>query len=365
MSALRWGKGCGRYPSHRWHARASSPVGLIAASALLVLATTRLSPLFVGDLAPDGLYRPPPAPVHVRPVAQIDTGAAVLALAGAAPQHRATAALLSRAAVAGNEGENTGGDSGEWQLWLDLRKGKKINIDGVWMESPDANDAPEVMKVMTELTKTVREKFDNIGLAPPRLPIVQGVLVDSCGITYALNQSEELRLPLFVAIREIDGTRLPGVRSLFVCNAKTKEPVAALAAPPVQFGTAKKPQLSEVRRILPAEDWEDAIREKEESDAQEMEAYMRGVNGEGEYLWPSRRRMRELFGFVDHDEAVPTLPIGFGQLLAKAVPPDALLWARELVKRQREVSGETPSYNLRSDREKAAAAAAAASAAAL
>eukprot|EP00420_Gonyaulax_spinifera_P007540 CAMPEP_0197923608 /NCGR_PEP_ID=MMETSP1439-20131203/94270_1 /TAXON_ID=66791 /ORGANISM="Gonyaulax spinifera, Strain CCMP409" /LENGTH=113 /DNA_ID=CAMNT_0043545995 /DNA_START=24 /DNA_END=365 /DNA_ORIENTATION=- len=97
--------------------------------------------------------------------------------------------------------------------------------------------------------------------------------------------------------------------------------------------------------------------EDEEAEAAAEARYLEGLEDPDKYVPPMRRRLRELLGLPTDDDC---LPVTKGQVLAKTVPPDPLLWARALIQRSKDSGSEVPRYSLKSDREAAASAAAAA-----
>jgi len=239
-------------------------------------------------------------------------------------------------------------------MWLDVRAARLASSLSALGFAPaqEQLEQPNVKRTVLDLVNGLREKFDKIGVPQPKGRVVDAVLVDAPLAGAVIEDVRDLGLSVYTASRDIDGVKLPD-GAFFVCDASTKMPVGALSSAPLRFTAAQRLTALDVWRMVPKEEPSEAeVEAKEEA----MRQYREGLDDESRYVPPPPSRIRELMGFSSEDDC---LPVTQGQVLAKTLPPDPLLWARALMQRRKEVGSGVPAYSLRSDREAAARARAA------
>lgn len=236
-----------------------------------------------------------------------------------------------------------GGSTSEYELWVDFRMQRLQKPQSTWavgcgkvsVSPAGALQSPKVKEGLLNLARTLREKFTKIGVALPKGKLVNGVVVDEKFAQEVLEEVKDLQIPVYTACKEVEGESMQG-NSFFVCKAADGEPVACLAPKQIRLSSTQPHAAEDVYGF--EEEGTKAEREKEEAD--EMDRYREGLKDPDKYVLPPRKRMRELFGLPPE----PRKP-DKNQLMAKTLPPDALLWGRALMDRQR--SGKV-GYNLKS-----------------
>lgn len=260
---------------------------------------------------------------------------------------RGGAATACAAAEGGAEAASSTPDG--VPLWLDVRVSRMAKALGsLGFAKAQSTDArPDVKQSMKELLAGLREKFTNIGMPQPQGKVVDGVLVEEQYLESVIEEVKDLGLPVYTAARNIEGVKLPG-GALFVRDAATQLPVGALEAPPIQYSASQSQRQTaqDVWSIVPKE--EPSPEEVAEQEAI-MKRYKEGLeNNDVEYVPPPMSRIRELMGVATEEDC---LQVEKGQVLAKIIPPNPLLWARAIMQRRKEAGSGVPSYRLRSDSE--------------
>ncbi|CAJ1406398.1 unnamed protein product [Effrenium voratum] len=246
--------------------------------------------------------------------------------------------------MAGPEGTKT------YELWVDFRAQRlkkpqrtlQVSCGKVSLSPADGAasslQAPQVKEGLLQLARGLREKFTKIGVEMPKGKLVNGVIVDKKFAKEVLEDLRDLQTPVYTARKEVDGETMHG-SGFFVCTAADGKPVACLAPKQVRLSSTMPHAEEDVYGL--EEDSSKEDREKQE--AEEMQRYKEGLDDPSKYVLPPRKRMRELFGLPPE----PRKP-NKDRLLAKTLPPDALLWGRALMDRQR--TGPV-GYNLVIDRD--------------
>jgi len=229
-------------------------------------------------------------------------------------------------------------------MWLDLRMSVMAKALGSlgFAQAQQPDQKPDVKATLKELLEGLREKFGNIGMPQPKGKIVDAVLVEERWRASVAEDVEDLGLAVYTASRDIEGVKLPG-GAFFVCDAATEMPVGALEAPPVQFSAAQRFTVQDVWSFVPKEE---PSQEEAETEEEVMRRYKEGLEDDAEYVPPPWSRIRELMG-VPSEEGC--LPVKKGQVLARILPPNPLLWARALMQQRKDAGSRVPTYRIKSD----------------
>merc|ERR1712062_399386 len=123
----------------------------------------------------------------------------------------------------------------------------------------------------------------------------------------------DLGISVYTACRDIDGVKLPG-GAYRVCDATSKEVIGGLQAPPLQLTQTAKLTALDVWQITPKKAKEQPLKISAEAEAAGIASF---------------EKLCELFDVRDDDK--DALPVQPGRTLAKALPPDPLLWARAIM----------------------------------
>eukprot|EP00439_Symbiodinium_sp_Y106_P056292 s4069_g7.t2 len=228
----------------------------------------------------------------------------------------------------------------EYELWVDFRAQRNVKLGE--LAATSLLQPPKVKEDLLNLAKGLQQKFDSIGVELPKGKLISGVMVDKQFVQEALDAVREMQVPVYTASKEVEGERLEG-NAFFVCSAEDGMPIACLAPQQIRL-SSQQPHAAEEVWGFAEESMSKA--EREQIEAEEMKQYEAGLKDPSKYVMPPRKRMRELLGLPAEKKAVSK-----GQLLAKTLPPDALLWGRALMQRFKEKGGSV-SYNLKVDRER-------------
>jgi len=234
----------------------------------------------------------------------------------------------------------------DYELWVDFRARRNAKLGE--LAGTTTLESPKVKEILKDLAKNLAQTFDSIGVELPKGKLISGLIVDKKYVQETMEAVRELQVPVYITSKEIEGERLEG-NAYFVCTADDEMPVACLAPKQVRLSSSQPYTAEEVWGL-----GEDPVSkaEREQQEAEEMRRYEEGLENPDKYVMPPRKRLRELMGFPAEEKKVV-----MGQLLAKTLPPDALLWGRALMQRYKEKGG-TVTYSLKVDRERQEVAAA-------
>lgn len=229
------------------------------------------------------------------------------------------------ALAAAAEGSPDATPSADIQLWLDFRQERTARLKGNFAfatlkVSEDVN--PSIVSAIDDLKSGLQEKLKIIGVTDLGDQVVAAALVDPEKAEAIIQEVKDLGIPVYTACQELEGLKLPG-RASWVCDAATgKEVFGGLQAPPMQLTQTMKLTALDIWKIVPKAT-EDG---SPEAAAQEAEL----------------DRLCELFDVRDDDRGA--LPVQPGKTLAKALPPDPLLWARAIMQQRKESGAGSPAY---------------------
>jgi len=235
-------------------------------------------------------------------------------------------------------------------LWLDVRKGREGIIDGIPVTAnvlgAEANTM--VNETLMELVEGVRPKLKLLGISTPPEQLIDGVLLGEQVTPEGLDSVRALGFDVYVVATNLDGVTLPRGNK-FVCNTE-KVPVGAVSLKE-DFGLradGRRNTVTEVWSFMPNEDKRENT-EEEQAEQDAMDRYKEGLQDDSKYVPPPPKRVRELFS-RSRDDQGDALNVVRGEVLARALPPEPLLWARFLVQRWKETGTMgTVTYKIKSD----------------
>eukprot|EP00438_Fugacium_kawagutii_P027710 Skav222559 [mRNA] locus=scaffold791:75073:86207:+ [translate_table: standard] len=118
-----------------------------------------------------------------------------------------------------------------YELWADFRLQRLSKAPKILQEScgevtvsPETGSvqAPKVREGLQTLAKTLREKFEKIGVELPKGKLVNGVVVDRNFAEEVMEEVKDLQIPVYTACKEVGGETMQG-NSFFVCKATDGE----------------------------------------------------------------------------------------------------------------------------------------------
>lgn len=218
----------------------------------------------------------------------------------------------------------------QFELWLDCRERSSGKGDSFDAFVPQEEGQSPVTELLKHVLVGLKEKLDKIGVTAPGGRHVQGVLVDESTMNQAVEDLKGLPIAVYTATNDVEGIKLP-FGAYFVCDGEMM-PVGTMSLPPdyMAISSAIKPLL-EVRTVVALD----------EVQAAEKEARARNASS------PSAR-LREL---MSDERDIKSQHALKGQLLAKVMPADPIVWARAIMQRAKE-TGRSITYQLKSDRAK-------------
>jgi len=233
------------------------------------------------------------------------------------------------ATAAAAEGSPDATPSTDIPLWLDFRQERTARVSGKvafasLKVSEDVN--PSIVSAMEDLTSGLREKLKIIGVTDLSDKVVSAALVDEEKAEAIVQEVKDLGIPVYTACQELEGLKLPG-RASWVCDATSKEVIGGLQAPPMQLTQTMKLTALDVWKIMPKVAEDEKLRISSEAEAAGVASF---------------ERLCEMFDVRDDDK--DALPVQPGQTLAKALPPDPLLWARAIMQQRKESGAGSPAY---------------------
>lgn len=226
--------------------------------------------------------------------------------------------LISRHASAGQKAR--------FECWVDFRAGRFKNPSASAFASVMLAECPKVRESILELVGAVKQSFSSSAIDLPDKNFLDGVILDEEFGEEAQEQLQNLGIPVYTANRSIEGQKLPG-NAAFVCSVEDGMPFA-ISVPTQVIVSQRQRQGAENIYAFAVED-ADAKAAREREEEEEMARYKEGLADDSKYVLPPKKRMNELFGLSTNRGA--QLPVG--QLLAKAIPPHPLVWAKILMVR--------------------------------
>ncbi|CAE7233847.1 rsmC [Symbiodinium sp. CCMP2456] len=235
-------------------------------------------------------------------------------------------------------GDASGSSMSSWKAEFEAFLGKqRAHADKLARETQN--------ETTTKLAESLASATSAVEASTPDARKYMQTLLNLTRALAALEAVREMQVPVYTASKEVEGERLEG-NAFFVCSAEDGMPIACLAPQQIRL-SSQQPHAAEEVWGFAEESMSKA--EREQKEAEEMKQYEAGLKDPSKYVMPPRKRMRELLGLPPEKKTVSK-----GQLLAKTLPPDALLWGRALMQRFKEKGGSV-SYNLKVDRERKAA----------
>jgi len=214
-----------------------------------------------------------------------------------------------------------------------------------------ADEMPEITKVVRDLLSELKTKLSTIGIVmPPAKEIVQAVLVDPGMADKVSEGIKKLGIPFFVVVPQINGTRLPWKANIIV-EVESGVPVGALALPQMTHTTLMPKTPLEVSSLLPLDAGQ--VDSKKAAEEEALARYFEGLKDPSKYVPPPMSRLDWMFGTRDDTKVEgKTFAFDQGRVVAKSMPPDAIMWARALMLRRKE-SGKKTEYTVPSKKKAA------------
>eukprot|EP00929_Paragymnodinium_shiwhaense_P072273 TRINITY_DN36690_c0_g1_i1.p1 TRINITY_DN36690_c0_g1~~TRINITY_DN36690_c0_g1_i1.p1 ORF type:complete len:381 (-),score=104.64 TRINITY_DN36690_c0_g1_i1:355-1497(-) len=236
------------------------------------------------------------------------------------------------------------------EYWLDFRKAS-VAMDRGLLASVAELSLEDFQETLKDFIKQLRSRLDSIGIKLGSGDVALSALREELGAVAILVDEEskdivresikDVDIRLLYAKAEFEGIKVPQQGAKFVCDDVNRLPVAAVPAPPPQFGGH--------RRALPIDvwkfDWKQEMQAaKETADWQEeqMKVYEEGLEDPEKYVTPPPHRLREILDLPEFGSYGPLTKAG---VYATAIPPNVLLWAKAVATR-RKAQGESLSYSV-------------------